>query len=57
MKGLSLQETRALSKTLHRAAAQYAQEEDVCAFDLIEACQVSSNILLPPPTSMHRCLH
>jgi hypothetical protein len=39
-KGLSVQDTRALSKSLHRAAAQHAQQEEVCAFNLVEICQV-----------------
>ncbi|CAL8462314.1 g1847 [Coccomyxa elongata] len=38
-KGLLLTDKRALSKALHRAAAQHAQQEEVCAFDLVEACQ------------------
>lgn len=33
---------RALSKALHRALAQHAQQEEVCAFNLVEACQVST---------------
>ncbi|KAK9906778.1 hypothetical protein WJX75_007809 [Coccomyxa subellipsoidea] len=38
-KGLSVTDKRALSKALHRALAQHAQQEEVCAFNLVEACQ------------------
>lgn len=36
---LALGDQRALSKQLHAAAAQFAAEGAVCAFDLIDACQ------------------
>lgn len=37
--GLALSDQRALSKQLHAAAASFAAEGAVCAFDLINACQ------------------
>ena len=37
--GLVLSEQRALSKQLHAAAADFAADGAVCAFDLINSCQ------------------
>lgn len=51
-KGLSVVDKRALSKALHRALAQHAQQEEVCAFNLVEICQVGSG-----PLASTSCMH
>lgn len=39
-KGLSVPEKHALSKALHQAAATHAEHGEVCAFNLVDTCQV-----------------
>lgn len=39
-KGLSVPEKHALSKALHQAAAKHAEHGEVCAFNLVDICQV-----------------
>lgn len=38
--GLAVADRHKLSKLLHGCAAEHAHSEEVCAFNLIEACQV-----------------
>ena len=55
-KGLSVPEKHALSKALHQAAAKHAEHGEVCAFNLVDTCQVPNlPITCCQPTS-NSCL-
>jgi hypothetical protein len=52
---LPLADKRKLSKQLHSLAEEHAQREEVCAFNLIEACQVSMHLTCAPRPAFNPC--
>ena len=43
-KGISESEKHALSKVLHQEAIKHAEQGQVCAFNLVDACQVGMRV-------------
>ena len=52
---LPVADKRRLSKALHRLADEHAAREEVCAFNLVEACQVCFRSP-SRPSYMHACV-